>query len=448
MMKVRLKSLTMVALVGGAAFVISCGVGAPGGGDQAQTGGGDQAQTGGGEAQGAPGYMFDPGFPKPLPNKWKIGGVMGISVLPDDSLWVYNRPNDMTDLELHAEFDPPWAECCVRPPSMIHFDKSGNVIESFNPPQGHGMATDSQGFVYAGQDTVRKYDPNTGEMVGEVPRAPERENGSANQPRSIPERVPGRGGQGPVANFIRRPGPPDPEAEAARAAQVAAFRVKYPPTTPMIVGGIEEIRIDEPARELYTIDSYLGGRVMVFDLDTFEFKRGWGAHGHALSDISTDPADHVYTPGGPAPNEFVGHVTLNLSNDGLVYVADRRADRVDVTTKEGELLKEFLVAPWTPSNRGSAGGVAFSADPEQQYLIITDMASNKVRILNREDGEEVSAFGTMGDQGGLFFGLHVIDVDSQGNIYTGEVFSGQRIQRFVPADSPRGQLLVQLSNME
>ena len=49
MMKVRLKSLTMVALVGGAAFVISCGVGAPGGGDQAQTGGGDQAQTGGGD---------------------------------------------------------------------------------------------------------------------------------------------------------------------------------------------------------------------------------------------------------------------------------------------------------------------------------------------------------------------------------------------------------------
>ncbi len=216
----------------------------------------------------------------------------------------------------------------------------------------------------------------------------------------------------------------------------------------MIVGGIEEIRIDEPARELYAIDSYLGGRVMVFDLDTFEFKRGWGAHGKPLSEISIDPADHVYTPGGPTPPDFVGHVTLNIANDGLVYVADRRADRVDVTTKEGEFVTEFLVAPWTPSNRGSAGGVAFSADPEQQYLIITDMASNKVRILNREDGEEVSAFGTMGDQGGLFFGLHVIDVDSEGNIYTGEVFSGQRIQRFVPANSPRGKLLVQLANIQ
>ena len=36
----------------------------------------------------------------------------------------------------------------------------------------------------------------------------------------------------------------------------------------MIVGQIEEVRIDEPARELYCSDSYLGGRVMVFDLDT------------------------------------------------------------------------------------------------------------------------------------------------------------------------------------
>jgi hypothetical protein len=47
----------------------------------------------------------------------------------------------------------------------------------------------------------------------------------------------------------------------------------------MIVGGIEEIRIDEPANEIYMADNYLGGRVMVFSLDAFAFKRGWGATG-------------------------------------------------------------------------------------------------------------------------------------------------------------------------
>jgi hypothetical protein len=405
----------------------------------------------GAQSQGAaPRYKFDPDFPKPLPNKWKIGGIMGISIMADDSLWVYNRPNDLTNLELGAEPTPPVAECCVRPPAMIHFDINGNVIGSFVVPQGHGMDTDSKGFAYLGQDTVRKYDTKTGKMVAEVPRAPEREGGGANQPASLPKVVPGQGGQGPIAGFLPPPpgaargggAGPDP---AARAAALAAFRAKYPPTTPMIVGQIEEVRIDEPARELYAADSYLGGRVMVFDLDTFAFKRGWGARGKPLSQISTNDEDHVYTPGGPPPKDYVGHLTLNFSNDGFVYAADRRANRIDVTTKDGKFVKEFMVSPQTPSDRGAAGGVAFSADKEQRYLIISDMANSHVWFLNRADGKILGHFGTMGDQGGMFYGLHMIDVDGRNNIYTGEVFAGQRIQRFVPSDSPRGKLLEQLS---
>jgi hypothetical protein len=106
----------------------------------------------------APRYKFDPDWPKPLPNKWKIGGITGLAVDKNDDVWVLNRPNDLTDIELHAELTPPAADCCVRPPAMIHIDKNGNVIGSFDAPQGHGMDVDSQGFIYIGQDTVRKYD--------------------------------------------------------------------------------------------------------------------------------------------------------------------------------------------------------------------------------------------------------------------------------------------------
>jgi sugar lactone lactonase YvrE len=101
----------------------------------------------------------------------------------------------------------------------------------------------------------------------------------------------------------------------------------------------------------------------------------------------------------------------------------------------------------TPSDRGAAGGVAFSADKEQRYLIISDMANSHVWFLNRADGKILGNFGTMGDQGGLFCGLHMVEVDSRDYIYTGEVFAGQRIQRFVPAGSPRGKLLEQLAAM-
>ncbi len=387
----------------------------------------------GAEKPAAPKFKFDPDWPKPLPNKWKMGGVTGLAVDKDDNVWVLNRPNDLTDIELEAELNPPLADCCVRPPAMIHIDKNGNVIGSFDAPQGHGMAVDSQGFVYIGQDTVRKYDPKTGKVVAEVPRTPERPPGS-NDPPPTSAHTPGRGSAGPVAGFITPPGgraPLSAAAQAARERATAAFRAKYPPATPMIVGGLEEIRLDEPAHELYAADNYLGGRVMVFDLDTFQFKRGWGAYGHALAEITTDDADRAYTPGGPMPKEFRGHLTLNISNDGLVYAADRMANRIHVTTKQGKFVKEFILAPTTGVG-GSAGGVMFSPDKQQRFLYVSDLTNNHIWFLNRQDGTVVGRMGTMGENGGQFFGLHMIAVDSKGDIYTGEVFQGERVQRFLP----------------
>ena len=387
------------------------------------------------QAQTTPKFKFDPTWPKPLPNKWKMGGVTGLAVDKNDNVWVYDRPNDLTDIELEAELTPPIADCCVRPPSMIHIDKNGDVIGSFDAPQGHGMAVDSKGFAYLGLDTVRKYDTKTGKLIAEVPRTPERPpGGGGGGDAQVANRVPGRGSRGPVAGFLPPPGgrgPQDPAARAAREAAIAAFRTKYPPTTPMIVGGLEEIRLDEPARELYAADNYLGGRVMVFDLDTFQFKRGWGAYGHKLSEITTNDADRAYTPGGPMPKEFRGHLTLNVSNDGLVYAADRNANRIQVFTKQGEYKKEFILAPMTGVG-GSTGGVMFSPDKQQKFLYISDLTNNHIWFLNRGDGKVVGQMGSMGENGGQFFGLHMIATDSKGNIYTGEVFAGERVQRFVP----------------
>jgi hypothetical protein len=68
------------------------------------------------------------------------------------------------------------------------------------------------------------------------------------------------------------PQPPrDPVELAAQAAARAAFRAKYPPGTPLIVGTLEEIRIVETDNEMYVADNYLGGRVLVFALDTLAF---------------------------------------------------------------------------------------------------------------------------------------------------------------------------------
>jgi len=158
MMKAHLKIAAVLTLLAGVVLLIS------------YTDIGAQAQT-------APRYKYDPEWPKPLPNKWKMGGVTGLAVDKDDNVWVLNRPNDLTSIEIEAELDPPIADCCVHAPAMIHFDKAGNVIESFDAPQGHGMAVDKQGFIYIGQNTVRKYDPKTGKMLAAVPHIPETANG-------------------------------------------------------------------------------------------------------------------------------------------------------------------------------------------------------------------------------------------------------------------------------
>src|SRR5688572_33113876 len=112
MIKRNTKTVVMLALAAGVAFALTYTR--------------DTVQ-----AQGAPRYIYDPGWPKPLPNNWKIGGVTGLAVVPGaDTVWAYNRPNDLTNLELEKEIGT--SDCCTRPPSMIHFDKEGNVIASFD----------------------------------------------------------------------------------------------------------------------------------------------------------------------------------------------------------------------------------------------------------------------------------------------------------------------------
>ena len=97
---------------------------------------------------------------------------------------------------------------------------------------------------------------------------------------------------------------------------------------------------------------------------------------------------------------------------------------------------------------GSAGGVMFSNDKDQKLLYISDLTNNHIWFLDRKTGKVVGTLGQQGENGGSFFGVHMEATDSKGNLYTGEVFAGERVQRFVPSDTPRGKLLEQLARMQ
>jgi hypothetical protein len=194
-----------------------------------------------------------------------------------------------------------------------------------------------------------------------------------------------------------------------------------------ILGRTAGIEVDADAHELYLADGYGNKRVIVFDSDTGAFKRVWGAYGNKPDD--TDPGP--YNPTAPPDQQFRNPVhCVHISHDGLVYVCDRTNDRMQVFTKQGKFVKEFKLRTQT-LGMGSVWQFAFSIDPQQKYLLVADGEDNVIWTLRREDGAVVGQMGHNGRNAGQFHWLHQLVSDSQGNLYTGEVDTGKRIQKFV-----------------
>jgi hypothetical protein len=76
--------------------------------------------------------------------------------------------------------------------------------------------------------------------------------------------------------------------------------------------------------------------------------------------------------------------------------------------------------------------INFYPPKEQTYLLIADGENNEVRIVLRDNDAIVGHFGRSGRNAGDFHWVHVMSVDSHGNVYTGEVDTAKRIQRFRP----------------
>ena len=83
---------------------------------------------------------------------------------------------------------------------------------------------------------------------------------------------------------------------------------------------------------------------------------------------------------------------------------------------------------------GSVWDMDFSRDEAQTYVYVPDGTNNKVWILKRDDLTVVNSFGTGGKNAGNFGWVHNIAMDSKGNLYTSEVETGKRIQKFKPAN--------------
>ena len=333
---------------------------------------------------GAPMFEVDPFWPKPLPNHWRIGSTIGLSIDSRDHVWVIHRPDSLAANELGLDADPPTSMCCSAAPPVLRFDPEGNLVDSWGgpgegyewPESNHGITVDNIWIGGNGQNDahVLKFSLD-GTFLMQV--------GSLG----------GNAGSNDAENF----------------------------------GRVAEVTIDPETNEAYLADGYLNKRVAVLDGDTGELLRYWGAYGNEPDDADLGP----YDPDAEPAQQFRNPVHCAIpSNDGLIYVCDRANDRLQVFQRDGTFVDELFVAPETLAS-GSVWDIAFSRDDAQRFIYLADGHNDRVWIIERESLEILTAFGDGGRQPGQFFGVHNIAVDSQGNVYTTETYEGKRLQKFV-----------------
>jgi len=115
--------------------------------------------------------------------------------------------------------------------------------------------------------------------------------------------------------------------------------------------------------------------------------------------------------------------------DNLLYVCDRPNDRLQVFTREGKFVTETYIATKTLGD-GSVWEIAFSPDPQQKFMYISDGANENIHVFDRQSMKELYWFGGGGRQPGQFYAVHSIVTNSKGDIYTTETYRGQRVQKF------------------
>ena len=336
----------------------------------------------------APRFEVDPVWPKPMPNHWILGSVIGVGVDSRDHVFIIHRGdstlNQRTEAGLNA--NPPIAECCASAPPILEFDPAGNLVKGWGGP--------GEGYVWPGSNHGVAVDDKDNIWIG---------------------------GNGPTDSHILKF-----SHEGKFLQQIGTPGQGSASNDSTHFGRVAKITFDAKAGEAYVADGYGNKRVAVLDMNSGKLKRFWGAYGNKPDDARMPP----YDPSAPLAQQFRNPVhCAEPTNDGMVYVCDRPNDRIQVFQKNGKFVKEVRIVPATRGD-GSVWDIAFSKDAAQKYMYLADGKNERVYVMDRLSLEILTSFGDGGRQPGQFFAVHSIATDSKGNIYTTETYEGKRLQKF------------------
>jgi DNA-binding beta-propeller fold protein YncE len=215
----------------------------------------------------------------------------------------------------------------------MEFDDEGNFIQAWGgesapgyqwPSNEHGIHIDNKGFVW---------------ILGNA-------DGKSNNPAGLPN-------DNQILKFTRDGKFVMAIGESGQTGSNAT----------QVLRGATSLRVYAKTNELFVTDGYGNSRVMVYDADTGRFKRTWGAYGNTPLDMEQrPPRSALSTIPWVAVSEVLQqfgspvHDVL-ISNDDLVYVADRGNKRVQVFTPEGKFITEQFVGLDSKSAAGKICGV-------------------------------------------------------------------------------------------
>ena len=383
-------------------------------------------------AEGTPSFAVDPYWPKPLPDNWVTGEIGGTCIDSQDHVFVVTRgfqngglasPEGVGGANTHtAQRSPSKAS-----PPVIEFDQEGNVVHSWgNPahvpagqpnanqnavlPNGiHGCFVDYQDNVWIagnGDGVVQKWSHDGTAMLLQIGQKFTCDDGLGG---SIPCVNPGTtGGADNGFGNVMRTG-------ISHTLLNLPADIAVDPNPDPVTG---------QRGSVYIADGYGNHRVVVFD--------SAGNYLRQMGSVGTGPGQFT-SGGGGHPHCVV------IGRDQLVYACDRGQDRINVYTRTGDFVKEVPIIPGTAAlgTAGSAWDVDFSPDAIQKFAYVSDGGNEVMWIFNHADVLNGSSyvpplggFGRPGHMAGDFTFLHMMAIDSKGNLYAGETVGGRRIQKF------------------
>ena len=323
-----------------------------------------------------PTFEVDTTWPK-LPPKWKLGDPSSFAIDAQDNVWVLHRPRTLLKPE----------EAKMAAPPVVVFDTAGNFVKAWGgegtgyqwPEREHGIHIDAKGFVWV-----------TGNNCPT--------NGIAGLRKVADDQIVKFTQDGKFVKQIGRTSQSKGNADTQNVHRAA------------------DVWLHPPSNELFVADGYGNDRVVVFDADSGAFKRMWGAFGNKpVDDDSCEVVTPKAFPAGPGPQNFNIVHALRVSNDGMVYVADRENRRVQVFTPQGKFVNQVIKTD-TPFARN----LALSPDRDQQFLYVGN--GPEITVVERKSLQIVGAI----KPAGLTGAGHHLATDSKGNLYIAQTGMGMQ----------------------